>query len=231
MNFNEDVTWQDDPDVSIADITTGGSYALSVNGSFNAASINLNGIDISTVFVRAQDTQSNIVTNFLTVNSNIISSNLYVSNIFFSNSINQIGTTDINFKGNVNIGISTDKNKNLFVGGFIKSTSNIIADSNIITSNIITSNINNSGNFYNAGNLGIGTTNKILYKIDNYGILNSLLYSSNGIILDFNSYATSNLIFDYFYTSEQKYPFKEYESSTTQIISNFISFWVKWTNQ
>ena len=197
MNFTEDVTWQDDPAVSIADITTGGSYALSVNGSFNAASINLNGVDISSIFVRAQDTQNNIITNFLTVNSNIISSNLYVSNIFFSNTINQIGTSDINFKGNVNIGISTDKNKNLFIGGSIKSTSNIIVDSNLITSNIISSNIINSGNIYNYGNLGIGTTNKILYKIDNYGILNSLLYASNGIVIDFNSYTNSNLLFDF----------------------------------
>ena len=84
MNFTEDTTWQDDPAVSINDITTGGSYALSVNGSFNAASISLNGIDITNIFVDANANKKNITTDFLTVNSNITTSNLYVSNLYFT---------------------------------------------------------------------------------------------------------------------------------------------------
>ena len=51
MNFTEDTTWQDDPAVSINNIITGGNFALSVNGSFNANSISLNGIDINNIFV------------------------------------------------------------------------------------------------------------------------------------------------------------------------------------
>ena len=47
MNFIEDSTWQDDPSVVVSDITTQGSYALTVNGPFNAASLNVNGVDIN----------------------------------------------------------------------------------------------------------------------------------------------------------------------------------------
>jgi uncharacterized membrane protein len=41
MNFLQDTTWQDDPSVVVSDITTQGSYALAVNGGFNAASLSI----------------------------------------------------------------------------------------------------------------------------------------------------------------------------------------------
>jgi hypothetical protein len=77
MNFIEDATWQDDPSVIVSDITTQGSYALTVNGAFNAASLNINGTDITNIFANANDLNSNINTNFLRVN-NILYLNLFV---------------------------------------------------------------------------------------------------------------------------------------------------------
>ena len=72
MNFIEDITWQDDPSVIVSDITTQGSYALTVNGAFNAASLNINGTDITNIFANANSLNSNINTNFLTYFSIII---------------------------------------------------------------------------------------------------------------------------------------------------------------
>ena len=69
MNFLEDTTWQDDPSVSISDINNQGSYALTVNGPFNASSLNIAGTDITTIFANKNDLNSNINTNFLTVNN------------------------------------------------------------------------------------------------------------------------------------------------------------------
>ena len=42
MNFIDDTSWIDDPVVEIANISTGGNFALSVNGAFNATSLNQN---------------------------------------------------------------------------------------------------------------------------------------------------------------------------------------------
>ena len=139
MNFIEDITWQDDPSVIVSDITTQGNFALTVNGAFNAASLNINGTDINNIFINANDLRDNIDTDYLIVNSNITT-----SNILIKNSLTQSGVENINFKGdlftsgNINIGLNTDKNKKLFIGGTVISSSNI-------TSNIDSININNSG--------------------------------------------------------------------------------------
>ena len=96
---------------------------------------------ITNIFLNADANKSNITTDFLTVNSNIYTSNIHVSNLYFSNVISQIGTGDNFFRGSLNIGLSTERNRNLFVGGSVRSSSNIVADSNLITSNINSINI------------------------------------------------------------------------------------------
>ena len=47
MNFIQDNTLQDDPSIIISDITTQGNYALSVDGSLNAESLNINDVDVN----------------------------------------------------------------------------------------------------------------------------------------------------------------------------------------
>ena len=157
MDFIEDITWQGDPAVTVSDITTQGNYALTVNGAFNAASLNINGTDINNIFINAADLKNNIDSDYLIVNSNITT-----SNILIKNSLTQSGVENINFKGDlftagdINIGLNTDKNKKLFVGGTVISSSNI-------TSNIDSININNSGFFTNVGDANIiGKLNALL---------------------------------------------------------------------
>ena len=151
MDFLQDATWQDDPSVTVSDITTTGSYALSVNGAFNAASLSLQGIDINNIFISAANSKTAINT------CNIYSSNIFTSNIVINNSLSQTGNDDINFKGNllttgnISIGSTNNTNKNLLVGGIIRVTSNIHVDSNIITTNIRSESISNIGIFSNIG--------------------------------------------------------------------------------
>jgi len=205
MDFIEDITWQGDPAVTVSDITTQGNYALTVNGAFNAASLNINGTDINNIFINAADLKNNIDSDYLIVNSNITT-----SNILIKNSLTQSGVENINFKGDlftagdINIGLNTDKNKKLFVGGTVISSSNI-------TSNIDSININNSGFFTNVGDANI------------IGKLNALAISSNGIILNFNNYITSNLLYDFYYTNEGLYPPKNFNDANSTIITTFLN--------
>ena len=134
MNFLEDSSWQDDPSVIVSDITTTGTYALAVNGGFNATSLSINGTDITSIFTKAlTDGYSNIKTDYLIVNSNITT-----SNILINNSLTQIGIEDINFRGNlitsgnISIGSTDDYDKMLFIGGSIISASNITSNLNSI---------------------------------------------------------------------------------------------------
>ena len=104
--------------------------------------------------------------------------------IYIGGNILQSGNQTNHFTGNINIGTITDKNNILFVGGSINCSSNINANSNIYTSNLETSNINNNGSLntssliingtisqpvnadiYLSGNIGIGITSSVFYKL------------------------------------------------------------------
>ena len=65
MNFIQDNTLQDDPSIIISDITTQGNYALSVDGSLNAESLNINGVDVYNIFLKISDINSNLTSNLL----------------------------------------------------------------------------------------------------------------------------------------------------------------------
>jgi len=170
MNFIDDTSWIDDPAVEITNISTGGNFALSVNGPFNATSLNQNGTDINNIFLKLSDFNPDNIENLEVAN------NIFTSNLIFSNSINQIHNGNINLKGNIltsgniNIGTSTDTNKSLFIGGSIEVNSNIKVDNNIITTNIFSSNISNLNNITNIGNIGIGTDANNIYKLNVDGI-------------------------------------------------------------
>ena len=161
-------------------------------------------------------------TSNIYIDSNIYTSNLQTSNINNNGSLNTTGNININggsiiqnggntntFSGNIIIGNENDndKNKYLFVGGNIKSTSNIYIDSNIYTSNLQTSNITNIGSLntntliirsnitqltesdiFLSGNVGIGTTSSVFYKLfvnGNLCCLNNIItygnFQENGV--------------------------------------------------
>ena len=78
MNIIPDISWQDDPSVVIVGLISSSNFALSVNGPLNASSFSQNGVDLNNLFVKAGDTSNQLITNYLTVNSNIlISSSLF----------------------------------------------------------------------------------------------------------------------------------------------------------
>ena len=54
MNFIDDTSWTNDPSTTISTVSTGGTnnYAFNINGAINAASININGVDINTIYVK-----------------------------------------------------------------------------------------------------------------------------------------------------------------------------------
>ena len=181
MNF-QDTSWIDDPAVVIGEISTGGNYALSVNGAFNALSLNQDGKDINDIFLKLNDFNPNSLCN-LYVSNLITTGTINTSNIILSNTLNQIEPCNINLKGNlftsgnINVGVIGDTNKNIFIGGSIQSTSNITANSNIITTNIISSNITN------IGNVGIGTnaTNNYKLNVDGSSSFSNFVNFSNSI--------------------------------------------------
>ena len=80
MNF-QDTSWIDDPAVVIGEISTGGNYALSVNGAFNALSLNQDGKDINDIFLKLNDFNPNSLCN------------LYVSNLITTGTINTSNIT------------------------------------------------------------------------------------------------------------------------------------------
>ena len=161
-------------------------------------------------------------TSNIYIDSNIYTSNLQTSNINNLGSLNTTGNININngsiiqnggntntFSGNIIIGNENDKNKYLFVGGNIKSTSNIYIDSNIYTSNLQTSNINNLGSLNTTGNINInngsitqngGNTNSFSGNViignendkNKYLFIGGNIKSTSNIYIDSNIY-TSNL--------------------------------------
>jgi hypothetical protein len=138
MNFLQDTTWQDDPSVVVSDITTQGSYALAVNGAFNAASLSINGTDITNIFTKADDAKSNLSTDYLTVNSNL--------NVFQNANFNNIRINNVTLSS-------------------LYATKNTIINSNINFTNFVTL---NAKNFYCTGITNLNSTLFDKTIINNY---------------------------------------------------------------
>ena len=217
-----------------SNINNNGSLNTTGNININGGSIIQNGGNTNSLSGNVIIGNENDKNKYLFVGGNIKStSNIYIdSNVYTSNlqtlninnlgSLNTTGNININngsitqnggntntFSGNIIIGNENDKNKYLFVGGNIKSTSNIYIDSNIYTSNLQTSNINNLGSLNTTGNINInggsiiqngGNTNTLSGNViignendkNKYLFVGGNIKSTSNIYIDSNIY-TSNL--------------------------------------
>ena len=185
--------------------TNNQNYKLNVNGNINVGDtgtisclslISSNNINIGV----DQNNKTNILnvygsifaTSNLSINSNIITSNVNSSNINNLGNISNIGnliiTGDINQTGtyvfnglNFNIGVITNKTKNLIVGGNITVSSNIIAYSNIQTTTLRSIFSSNASNLYTCNIIVSGST-----------ILNSNIIQNNSFPITLTGDLTLN---------------------------------------
>jgi hypothetical protein len=110
-------------------------------------------------------------------------------------------------------------NSNLSVLGRSIITGDIITSNNLF----VLSNTTLNSNLSVLGNIGINTTDLTSYKLNVGGILNASKISSNGILIDFNSYVTSNQLYG---LAEKQYPpriYDTYSNTYSTILNNTYS--------
>ena len=186
----------------------------------------------STLLSSSNNLQSNIgntsnyasnISNILRtlINTNLSDSSNYASNIsnillnnLNSNFLNLSGGT---LKGSLNFNTLIDYNTIYNTGILgLSSLSNIVFNTGDSYNNLTTKLIINNTN----GNIGIGTTTN-LYKLNIDGSFNATSISSNGILINFNNYVTSNQLYG---KIEKQYPPRKYDSS---VITNTATIFGK----
>ena len=186
------------------------NVSSNITATSNIYTSNIQSSNINSFNIICNSIQTSNLKTLLLIETYNISNNGFINstgNINIGGNIIQTGNQPNYFTGNINIGTITDKNKILFVGGNINCSSNISANSNIYTSNLETSNINNNGSLntssliingsisqpvnadiYLSGNIGIGITSSVFYKLfvnGNICCLNNIItygnFQENGV--------------------------------------------------
>ena len=173
-----------------------------------------------------------IAQNNLTVNSNLFANIIYEGGTVLSNKYLLASggsiSGNINITSNLTIGSdltvnsNTTLNSNLTVSGTSTLTGDVTVRNNLtINSNLnVLSNIYLTSNLFVSGNIGINTTDLTSYKLNVGGTLNATKISSNGVLIDFSSYVTSNQLYG---LAEKQYPpriYDTYSNTNSTILGN-----------